>query len=215
MATITEAIAAVRRHIDGEGDTERWTDAQIKSALAYALQKCLEEYVANGGRRLEEIIQVNTASTGVYAFPSDYPLVIKGVSFVSGTRRWPLQAVAYEDQRAQVANVQAIEIRYTPNLSLSATDGHPLVGNGATAKNTWLSFEEWIIVTAAMYASVIDDELRPVLQDLEGRLQSAVMKQMSIPMALPFPNAPSGYSALYGYIYEPATKSIKLVRRFG
>jgi hypothetical protein len=215
MATITEAIAAVRRHIDGEGDTERWTDAQIKSALGYGLQKCLEDYVAAGGRRFEEIISINTNSSGVYAFPSDNPLVIKGISLISSTRRYPLELLAYEDQRAPVAQVFNLEIRYTPNLSISATDGHPLVGNGATAKNTWVSFEEWIIVNAAMYCSVIDDELRPVLQDLDARLKDSVLKHASIPQALPFPSQPKLLSNMYATIWAPATKSLSVVRKYG
>jgi hypothetical protein len=214
MATITEAIASVRRHIDAVDDTERWTDTEIKASLAYGLQKCLEDYVAAGGRRLEEIISVNTNSAGLYAFPSVNPLSIKGISIVQNGRRFPLEGLAYEDQRAPVDQTFNLEIRYTPNLVLSATNSNPLVSDGATAKNTWQSLEEWIIVNAAIYASVIDDEIRQSLMGLEASLRQSVLAHTSIPSALPFPPRKAYLSTFYSYVWIPATKSIQVCRRW-
>lgn len=210
---ISEAMALCRRHMDAVGDTERWADADITNALRYALNKVQEDYVAAGGRRLDEITSVVSTSGGAYVFSSGDPMSVKGVSLLQGTRRWPLTAVEYEYQRAPSATGHDLEIRFVPTLTLSSNTGHPLVGNGATVKNTWQAFEELIVVTAALHALSIDNEQHPLLEQLEMKLTKTVMTQEKIPQGYAPPSKKRGYSEYFSYVWIPATKTIQIVRR--
>ncbi len=210
---ITEAIAVVRQHLDAEDDIDRWTDTQVKSSLGYALNKVQEDYVKSGGRRLDEIVSVTTDSSGRYDISASNPISIKGISILQGMRRWPLTPSQYEEMRYPHQQVSEIEIRFVPKLELSATNSHPLVGSGATAKNTWESFEQLICVTAAMYCAIKDDELRQTLQELEMKLRETVMKEERIPSSYRPPAKAMWLSALVGYVWIPESKEIQLIRR--
>lgn len=210
---ITEAIAVVRRHLDAEDDTERWSDTNIKDSLAFALNKVQEDYLKSGGRKLDEIVEVTSNSNGLVDISSHDPLSIKGVSAIQGNRRWPLKSVEYEQMRHPFLQEQLVEVRLCPKLTLSATNTHPLVGNGATAKNTWESLEQLICVTAAQFCSVIDDEVRPSLQNLEMMLKDTVFKEVRVPGTFEFPRPDRWLSSMVAYIWIPESKKIQLCRR--
>lgn len=211
--TIAQAIDHVRRLLDANGDTERWSDVNLKDSLRYALDRVYEDYIREGGRRFDEVLSVTTTALGQYDISTKNPISIKGVSVIQGNRRWPISPFEYEEMKIPSFQEHNIEIRFTPRIVMSTTNSDPLVGSGATPKNSWLSFEELVIVTAAIHASIIDDEVRMSLINLENALKQTVYTQEKIPKSYNFPGRKIWLSAILGYVWVPQTNIIQVIRR--
>lgn len=208
ILTVTTATTVVRRLLDAETDTARWTDAQVRQGLHVALDRCVEEYCMAGGDRLEEVVSATSTTSGTVDLNTYNPIVIKGVSVLQGNRRWPITGVRLEEQNFPDETERSLEIRLVKRRDLSATLSDPLVSG-----NTWPTLEHWICLEAASWLSVIDDEVRDSVMSESMKARDIVMKHIKTPTALDFPKKAYWLTSLIGYAYNQATHTLILTRR--
>jgi hypothetical protein len=211
---LAAARTLVLEHLDDD-QKDRWSDAQIDKALAYSLSACLDEYLTAGGERLDLVTTQSSNTSGEADLSTFNPLDIKNVNLVIGSRYWPIQPVTIGDKNVNDGEIKTLEIKYVPKLVLPTTTTHPLVGNGATAYNSWDQFENWICLKAALFASIKDAEDRPEIKYLEQEARSGCLSHPRIPKALPFP-LPSGYySKWYAWYWDQQNKKLIVSRQWG
>jgi hypothetical protein len=213
---LATARAVVLDHLDdtndGSGNGDRWTSTQVDRALSQALSQCIDEYIASGGDRLDELLDTTSNTSGEIDLSTIDPLTIKGVSLLEGTRYWPIKALKVEEKNIIDNTTRSLQIRYVRKFSLPTTTTHKLVGNGATAGNSWDNLDNWICAKAALYCSIKDAEARPEIKAMAEDMRFSVMSHSKIPKAVPFPTRRPYISQWYGYVYHQNAKKMILVR---
>lgn len=212
MVTLAQARSIVSDHLDDAGN-DRWSTAQIDSALQLSLSMCIDDYCSAGGDRLDVLHSGTTSTSGELDLSSQNPLVIKGVSVLQGSTYWPIKAVRFEDRNIQDNSQKTLQVRYVPKFVLPTNTGHPLVGSGATAANSWDALDNWICSRAALFCSIKDAEARQELRAMDNEIRSSVLTHARIPGALPFPTPRKYLSAWFGYIWDQSDKTIIMVRQ--
>lgn len=211
---LAAARTLVLEHLD-DADQDRWSDAQVDKALAYALSACQDEYLTSGGERLDLSASVTSNTSGEADLATLNPVDIKNVNMVIGGRYWPIEPVRISDKNVIDGEAKTLEIKYVPKLVLPTTTTHPLVGSGATQYNSWDQFENWICLKAALFCSIKDAEDRPEIKFLMEEARAGCLSHPRIPKALPFPTPFSYYSQWYAWYWDQQNKKLIVSRQWG
>ncbi len=199
---IDDAITKVRQFLDDTSTTQpRWTDTQLKDALADALNSCLVRYAGEGGDRFDlETTATTSATTGAISIASVLPLLVKQVGVTVGTTLYRLPTKNMMRRGYADLTARSLTVLYVREYALSSTTTHPLVGVGATEANSWRAFDRWICLEAALQLALKDME-----ETRLARLQ--VMTEKAAAECLARTSTPAGYETprpewnpLYDYI---------------
>ncbi|MBL0320575.1 MAG: hypothetical protein IPP74_14965 [Alphaproteobacteria bacterium] len=210
--TLAQARTIVADHLDdndASNPNERWSTTQIDTALQYALSKCLDDYLANGGERFDVLASKTSTTSGVCDLTTEDPLVVKGLSVQFGNSYYPIKANKTEDRGLADSTSRTVQVRYVPRMAIPTTTSHPLVGSGATAYNSWYAFDHWVCVQAAIFCAVKDAELRAELQSLNSELMGTVLTHAHVPRAMPFPVSRGWHSDHIKWVKDTWTASTK------
>jgi hypothetical protein len=211
--TLTQARDRVREFVD-DPNAVRWTNAQVDVSLQVALSSCLVDYATSGGERFDVEREANTSTVGLLDMSAQTPLVVRGVSVLSGAVYYQLQASS-PVRRGRPDNVaRAVRVYYVQEYTLTATAGDPMF-----AGNTWHAFDEWVCAKAARLSLVKDAERRQALDALEVELRSIALHRATSPAG---PTTwPRGQDAallpwwgLLTWQWKPSTSALYLVRRW-
>lgn len=213
---LATARAIVLDHLDdtndGAGNGDRWSSTQVDRGLSFALSQCVDEYISSGGDRLDEILSTQSTAAGVVDMSTIDPLDIKGISLLAGTRYWQIKGYRVEEKNIIDDTIRDVQIRYVRKFALPSTTTHKIVGNGATAGNSWDAFDNWICAKAALYCSIKDAESREEIKSLAEDMRFSVMSHTKVPTAVPFPTAKPYLSQWIGWVYHQNAKQIILVK---
>lgn len=213
MTTLSIARDIVEDHLD-DSDNDRWTTTQIDRALGQGLSQCIDEYLASGGDRFDELLDTTSTTSGVADLSTIDPLVIKGVTMLQGSRYWPIKSFKLEDKNIIDDTARTLQIRYVRKFVLPTTTSHDIVGNGATSANSWLAFDNWICAKAALFCSVKDAEPRPELRAIEQDLKKSIMQHTKVPKSVPFPIRKPYIPQWFGYVWHQNAKDLILVKQW-
>jgi len=185
--TLAEARTRVLQYLD-DPNNRRWSTAEVDAALKFALSYCLTTYATAGGRRFVVEHSVTTsASTGQVSLTSQLPMNVLGVVVVEANITTRIKPIRRRDRDVKDLVARSLIVEVMTEYDLSATSGHPLVGVGATAANTWPAFDEWVCVAAAKNCGVKDNDKRPGLIMLEQEQARAVLGRVDPPRAVEWP----------------------------
>lgn len=206
--TLAQARTTVLEHLDDDGT--RWSTTQVDRALSLALSQCVDDYIASGGERFDLVDDVATDSLGVVDLGSLDPLVVRAVSVREGYAYTPLRIRALEDIDAPDETVRTLRIRYVPKFALPAGASDPLAGDAGVS---WDTFDHWVCVRAAIFASTKDAEDRPELVALEKQLAASILTLPRTPKAVPFPRPARNWGILLSWSWSVFDQSVTLSRR--
>lgn len=211
--TLAQARDVVEDFLD-DATNARWSTAQIDVALGFALSACMNDYLAAGGDRFDEL-QTSTSSAvdGTINLSSVDPYMIRGVTCLVGNRNYPITEIGFEERGVADTTARSITIRYVRGFVLPTNTSHPLVGNGATAGKTWVAFDHWVCAKAALYCSIKDAEGRPELAALEKDARENAIFTSPIPKSYPFPSRPFWYSAYLQYAWNQSAQTLIVCRK--
>lgn len=213
MTTLADARTIVADHLD-DASNDRWSTTQIDRALAQALSACVDDYLAAGGDRFDEILDTTSSTAGVVDLSSVDPIVIKGVSMLQGAQYWPIKAVRLEEKNIVDDSARSLQIRYVRKFVLPTTTSHDIVGNGATSANSWIAFDNWICAKAALLCAVKDAEARQELRTVEQDIKESCLKHTRVPKSVQFPVRRGYYSSWFGYAWNQNAKDLVMVRQW-
>ncbi len=216
--TIDEAITKVRQFMDDTSTTvPRWTDAQIKDALADNLNLCLVRYAGEGGDRFDlETTGTTSATTGSVSIVSVLPLLIKQVSVVVGDTVYRLPPKDRMRRGYTDLAARSLIVSYVREYALSSTTTHPLVGVGSAEANSWRAFDLWICYETAFQLAVKDMEMSrlAILEKRVLRAAGEALARKGTPAGYPTPRAE--WAPMYGgiswQVVMPATIYLTRVR---
>lgn len=217
--TLTQARVQVLDHLDDETG-ERYNlagdYAKVDQALASALSRCLSDYVAVGGDNFAEEAAVATSATdGTVALTSYGPIDVRHVLVDQGTSYARVRPLRRSDREFPDRTARSLVVNYVREFVLPTTAGHPLVGNGVTAANTWLAFDGWICARAALQLGIKDNELRAALAALEADCRESVKARVRLPKSADWPGPRSPWGSIIEdlrWTYLKSTTSLQLVR---
>ncbi len=217
--TIDEAITKVRQFLDDTSTTvPRWTDAQIKDALADCLNSCLSRYASSGGDRFDlETTATTSATTGAISIASVVPLIVKQVAVTVGDTIYRIPPKDKMRRGYADLSARSLTILYVREYALSSTTSHPLVGVGSTEANSWRGFDKWVCLETASQLASKDMEL-PRLELLQTKVDKAAAEALartSTPAGYPTPRPE--WSPLYQDVswqmVQPATLYLTRIQR--
>jgi len=208
---LATARTSLLDHLDDDGT--RWSTAAQDRALAWGLDACLREYAGSGGTRFDVEASFTSTSGGLVDLSSVAPLAVRSTTLVVGVRHFPIFEIKPEERNILDDTARTWTVRYTPSYSLPTAALHPLVGTGAVAAPSWTAFANYVVLKAAIFASVKDAEARPELQSLAQVARDAVMLDPAIPKATRFPGRPSYYSQWFCWYWRPDLRKIQICKR--
>ncbi len=209
--TIDDAITKVRQLLDDTSTTvPRWTDAQVKDALADSLNSCLVRYATEGGDRFDlETTATTSATTGSASIVSVLPLLIKQVSIVIGDTTYRLPPKDRMRRGFIDLNARSLVVLYVREYALSSTTTHPLVGVGAAEANSWRAFDRWICYETAMQLTSKDVEAARIewIQTMASKSAAECMARATTPSGYvtPRPEWNPSYGDISWQMVQPAT----------
>lgn len=209
--TLADARTVVADHLD-DASNDRWSSSQIDTGLSFALSQCIDEYLSSGGDRFDELLDTTSNTSGEVSVSTQDPLVIKGVTMLQGSRYWPIKAFPVEQKNIIDDTARTLQVRYVRRFNLPTTTTHKIVGNGATAGNSWDAFDHWICIKAAIFLSAKDADPRPELHKIAEDLRYSVMSHTKVPRSVPFPTARPYISKSYGWVWHQNAKKIIIVK---
>lgn len=214
--TLLQARAKVLQFLD-DASNRRWSDAQIDDALTDALSTCINRYALSGGDRFDlEVTGTTSASTGSVSLSAVLPARIKQVAVVVGNTTYRL--TQKDPLRRGYADLVARDLRvlYVREYALPTDTGHPLVGVGATAANSWPAFDKWLCLEAANQLGLKDLEQKRlmILREAGDRAEQEALARAPTPGGYPIPRRE--WNPLYGDLYwqmvQPSTVYLTRVR---
>lgn len=215
--TLAQARLVVQDHLDDTPtsgiDGDRWTAAQVDTGLSFALSQCLDEYVSSGGDRFDEILDTSSNTSGEVDLSTVDPIEIKGISLLQGGTYWPIKSYRLEEKNIIDTTVRTLQIRYVRKFVLPTTTTHKIMGNGATAANSWDAFDHWVCAKAALFCSTKDAEGRPEIKQLAEDLRFSVLSHTKVPKSVPFPARRNWYSQWIGWVWSQNAKKVVLTLR--
>lgn len=218
--TLTQARTLVLEHCDdetGERYNQAGDYAKLDIALASALSRCLADYVgASGDNFTEEASVTTSAADGTVSLSSQTPIDVRGVLISLGSSFAKVRALRRLDREIPDQVARSLVVSFVREYPLPTTAGHPLVGNGATAANSWPAFDHWVCARAALQLGIKDNELRAALAALEADCRESVKARVRLPRSADWP-APRGggggiYDSLRWTFLKPSTLQLVRVR---
>lgn len=210
--TLTEARTTVGQLLD-DPNNRQWSTTQIDFALRSALSRCLVDYVGAGGERFDEQgTGTSSASDGTLSLTSTPPLMIRHVTIDVSDTFIPIRAATKRDKFRADTTARSLVYVFVRELALPSTTSHPLVGNGATAANTWDAFDMWVVARAALQLATKEDKLSSALAALETDLRASCTMRARIPAASEWPRQRGAGSAydLLRWTWLPASNQLQL-----
>ncbi len=218
--SIEDAITKVRQFIDDAPTavaSRRWTDAQVKDALADQLSVCLSRYALDGGDRFDlETTATTDATTGAVSIADVKPLLVKQVSIVVDTvcyripPKGPMRR-GYADVRER-----SLRVLYVREYELSSEVSHPLVGVFGTAANSWRGFDLWVCWATAVQLSSKDMEVarQSWISSQAAQAERDAMGRASTPFGYPMPRPEwsPAFESLSWQFGQPGTIYLSRVR---
>lgn len=175
-----------RRHAPG-GDYDK-----VDRALDVALSRRLDDYIAAGGDRFDENVDLTTSTAGVADLTAYEPIKIRGVLIIpdGDSSYFPIRAV----DRARIW--VPVETDYNLRIVLVRRHIVPrdkpdqlLVGGSFGGAVSWEAFDDWVVSTAALRLGIKDDEMRrSLMADMDG-LEKSVIGHARMPRELAWPDA--------------------------
>ncbi|MEK9722175.1 MAG: hypothetical protein VW405_01660 [Rhodospirillaceae bacterium] len=208
--TLSDARTIVADYLD-DANNIRWSTTQIDTALDSAIDRCVQDYVADGGERFTEEVNVSSsASDGSVDLSTYDPLHIAGVRVKVGEIYYPVHAVKRgKIERADnVARDLYIQIVRRPDSPVATDD--LLVsyqsGGADVSMGAHLAFDHWVCVRAAIQLSSKDAEQRDDLKAIEADHRRSVLGQNTIPAATRFPRRRGWVASFLRWSWEPKTQ---------
>ena len=213
--TLLQARANVRRLLDDDGSNNRYSDTAIDESLKVALSTCLSDYATSGGDAFDTEISITTvAGVGTLTGPL---VLVRTVQVAVGQSFYTLEAQLRSDRRLADLSARDLRVLVVKDYQLSSTTSHPLVGESATAANTWFAFDQWVCANGALICGITDNDKRPGLEALEARMRGSVLNKENTPQSRPMPDSRQGQSwwSRLGFVYTAgaASPTISLVQR--
>lgn len=210
--TLTEARAAVRQVLDSS--TSRWSDANIDSALRTALSAALGQYVSNGGDRLREVIDVSSDANGEVDLSSYDPFEITGVSYVVDNTRVPVGRVSAVARGYAVQEVKTLSIELVRAFTIPASASNALVYSASADAAAIVdpSFEQLVVLWAALDLSLKDRDQRPEVQAAADRYASAMFTRAPTARAGSFSRSRNVSTRPLQFFYIPGSRTLGLCR---
>jgi hypothetical protein len=191
--TLTQARTRIRNILD-DADDVKWSDDEIDSSLAVALEQALEEAVAAGvsGFEITESFALN--SDGYVSLLTQNPLKITNVAMLMGSTR---MFVAPSRRRSMLSTATGtsgtLEITYIPKPTFPASDSDVFT-YGSTFPNS-NTLDQYICFLAASELKIKEGEINPGLEQRKAELSLAVRNTCSNPSTyiMPYSNTYPSY----------------------
>lgn len=209
--TLAEARTNAAQLLD-DPNNRRWSTTQIDFALQSSLSRCLQDYQEAGGERFDtEHTGTTSAVDGTLSLATQKPLAIKSFVLEVDDTFIPVRAVLKRDRYRADNEARTIRLIYVRDYELPSTTTHALVGNGATAANTWAAFDHWVVARAALQLAVKDDKLSQALAVLDDDLKKSCLARPNNPVAMAWPRSVA--HGAYGYLrwtWLPSTQTLQM-----
>ena len=187
---LQEARQRVYYYLDDDGtgtlDGARWTLAEVDQHLRHALDAVCTTYAAQGGTRLDELVDATTTTSGYLDLLSYRPLQIQSVALKSGNTFLPVSPVASREFQQTCTTVQTFQIRMvrSPVFPTVTTD-QILYGPNLSFE----SIDELICLKAARAALTKDKEVDTSLEKQYMENLGALLMTENVIHAYDFPTA--------------------------
>ena len=185
-----------------------WTETQIDKALQLAIDKCLLDYK---GEQFRTALDTTTDSNGQVDLSAYDPLRVVGASITLGSVTETLPRVGRRDRTLAANEAISVEIEMQQRYTLPTTDGHPLIGSGATAAPSFPTFNHWVCAVAAQHLAVSDNEKLERLDGIEASLR-ATLKEHTVRGPRALPKRPRWGGRWYRWQWEPSSQVFVLKR---
>jgi hypothetical protein len=188
--TLAEARVRVARHLLDDPNNVRWEAAaspsELDLALRFGVSECMTMFASKGGLKFAEEYAATSTSAGVVDMASKDPLVIHAVMLLQDSVYEPVEQIEHWERETDDDTARTMRVVHTPQPPFPTTAGHPLVGDGSTAKKTWPTFDDWVCHRAALRLIPKDGIYPPGLQANEAALAASVLGLASTPGAVAF-----------------------------
>lgn len=219
--TLTEGRAKVLKHLDDESGitgTSRFnpdgafTDLDIE--LANSASKCISDVTAGGRDEFIEESTVTTSATdGTVSLSSLGAVDLRSVVIDLGNAGFgKVKPIRRQDRLYLDLVARSLIVGFVREYPFPTNPAHPLIGNGATAANTWLAFDHWVCVRAALALGCKDKVLGPALSALEADQRQSVVGRTRLPRSSDFPGEDNWYTSDLRFTYLRSTKVLQMVR---
>lgn len=211
--SVTTARTAVADLLD-DANNVRWSTTEIDRALTGAVGRCVYDYTQAGGDTfVEEISRTSSASDGTVGMGAYTPLVILGVSVLSGGIYWPVKAIGRRHVERPDNVARTVLMRFVRRPDLPSSASNPLV-NYASGDSTGLNsndtFDQWVCIRAAIELATKDAEAREELRSVEADYRKSVLAMPRIPSGRSFPRRRGWLSEYLRWDYDARNDDVRL-----
>lgn len=205
--TLLQARARVGALLD-DPNAVRFSTTVIDISLQAALSACLSDAVAAGCDAFNTEVAVTTTSGGLATLTGPILRVV-GCQVDNGSGSYyNVEPIERHERRLVEQAARNLLVHLVKDYQIPSDTSHPLVGDGATAANSWPAFDQWVCVEAALLTGIIDNDQRRNLERVRDSFRKSVMDRINTPFSRPLPD--SEMSAAYeswwnrlGYVYTP------------
>jgi hypothetical protein len=169
---LSDAIDRVELYID-DTSNDRWTTAEISQKLEVALDSVVNQYVARGGTRLDDVLELTTDSTGYLTLSGYNPIAISSVQLNNGGTYFAIPEVT-ASQVVQPSNTtHNLRVRMVKTPTFPATNSDSFVYHNNMSSKL---MDELVVLKAARLCLTKDKELD---QSLELQFQETLATLLS------------------------------------
>lgn len=185
--------------------------------LRIELSAGLDEYVAAGGDRFDEELDLTTSATdGTVDIPGERIAHIRNVRCDNGTSKWRIQegdksSGGLPDRTERDLVLTVVRLFELPD-PLDAND--LIMGTVDGAARSFDGFDGWICARTAMALSAKDKDLNAMVATQEARLRQSIMGQKRNPGVLPWGEREPSESLLNAnlrWLFFPHEQQMQLV----
>lgn len=174
---LVDAIARIRTLID-DTDAERWSDAEVTTALTAAQYEALLWALAHGANIFSLEASLSSSTTGSVNLTTLAPMKVCGVMQLMGSTRVRVRESQSLDIGTPLTTVQSLVISYVPRPTFPASGASAFVwGNGAPCP----PLDSYLCVLAASELKVTEGDELPGLERRKDELKAALQRLLNIP----------------------------------
>lgn len=164
--TLGEARTRLATDWLDDANNRRWTTTDLDRCLQSALTAVVDDlYNETRGHRLREELSLTSDTSGEIDLSSQGILHLVDLVVVIGDDRIPVYPIKQMNRERPDNTARSFFLYFIPDWQIPGSDGHPLVGSGATAApQTWRGLEDLVILEAAVMAAARDPKGRPAQQ---------------------------------------------------
>lgn len=221
MAGLTLAQARTRvADLLDDPNNVRWSTSRIDSSLQAALSMCLSDAVTAGCDAFNTEVSVTTTSGGLATLTGPILRVCTVQIDTGSGAYYTVDPITRDDRRILEQSTRDLVVEVVKDYQIPATTSHPLVGDGATAAASWMAFDQWVCIEAALLCGVMDNDQRRGLEKMREHFRDSVMDRINTPFSRSLPDAevalawPSWWDRL-GYVWtqHPTAPTIQLAAK--